>query len=732
MTISGIVQEIIFRNDENGYTICNVLTDKVFITCVGIFPSVHIGQSVELTGEFIEDKRYGRQFKIESVKVTQPSSEIALKKHLSSGIFPGIGVITAERIVDKFGIDTLDIIKRQPQKLTEIRGMTLKKAMIISEIALENEVQHEIVLELSKLGFSTNMSFKIYKCYQNRALDVIKENPYQLIEDIDGIGFSTADKIAEKIGIEKNSKFRVQAGILYTLKLASGGDGHTFLPADKLFEQTIEILNLDSVGKTVYKEVLTDLEVMGKIVELPKDGAICYMQAVHFYTERAIARSLIKLSHNAEQFNLNLSADIKAFEDFHGVTLHKGQVDAITKSVNCGVSVITGGPGTGKTTIIKAILKVLDNLGKTAFLCAPTGRAAKRLSEATDTNAKTIHRMLQVEDIGCFNYNSTNPLPCDVVICDEASMCDIFIFDSLVSAIKLGGRLIIVGDKDQLPSVGAGNVLADIIDSDMLPVSYLTEIYRQDANSLIAENAHRINKGIMPIIDNKSSDFFVFNSSSPADAARTINELVATRVTKFCGADPSVIQVLCPMKKGQQGVEELNKSLQYNLNPPSTFKNEIKIGDTVFRAGDRVIHTKNNYQLKWRKPDTGEADMGIFNGDIGIIENVDMPNRTIDVTFEDGRIAQYTSKENDELALSYALSVHKSQGSEFDIVIVSVMSGSYKILTRNLLYTAVTRAKKMVILVGARENIRKMVENNYSEKRYSMLSDFLIYEENHY
>ena len=740
MKFSGTVESVIFQNIENGYSVIDVSVDGFLYTAVGNMPPMSEGENVEIDGEIKENPKYGEQIAVRSVKKLMPNNKEGMIRFLSSELFSGVGYVLATSIVEAFGDKTFEVIEKEPLLLARLKGINIKKAMQISDAFTGNKAMQEVIVAFSAYEISVAVALKIYKAYGANAVKKVEENPYILINDIEGIGFKKADKIAMSLGIEKDSAFRIKAGICYVLSEVVVKNGHTHLPKDILIAECLDILELK---RDEYEELIVsaidELEIIGRVTLIDRDGYTAVILSKHYIAEKSIATKLVYMMNHTPPLMLDIDGDIKEYERINEIVLHENQKLAIKNCLRAGVNVITGGPGTGKTTIIRCIIGILKSQGYTVSLAAPTGRAAKRLSEATGEQAKTVHRMLDLDfkdGKGYFTYNENFRLSSDVIIVDEVSMCDEYMFNALIKSIKNGGRLIMVGDKDQLPSVGAGNVLADIIGANgIVPVSYLTQIYRQENDkSLIVENAHRINRGEMPKIDNSSKDFFFDMKSSPKDIADAVISMVTERIPKYKGVQPKDIQVLCPMKKGIAGVEHLNVMLQETLNPHDISKNEVHIGNFLLREGDKVIHTVNNYNLEWIKlddmGDTAESGVGVFNGDIGYIKSIEKNNgkTTLTVEFDDLRIAKYDSEAAYDLLLAYAISVHKSQGSEFPIAIIAVTAGNYMILTRNLLYTAVTRAKEMVVLIGDKDNVAKMVRNNYTQKRYSMLKDFIIEE----
>ena len=735
--INGTIEEIVFRNDDNGYTVVQLDVHGMLVTAVGKFPIVTEGQNVTLTGEYVRNNKFGEQFSVKDVKVSAPNNIEGIKKYLSSGLISGVGVVTANAIVDTFGVDTLSIIEFNPLRLSEVRGVSVTKAAKIAQSFMEIKNMQDAVMYLQNLNLSTNMAIKIYNVYGKKTIDIVNQNPYKLIEDIDGIGFLSADRIAETMGISKDSEFRIRAGVLYSLKSLMEKQGSTCLPCEFLYQQTLSLLGLDSgTYLECIKKIIEDLKLDGHIKQLIIDEELTITSFKFHNFEKGIAQIIATL--NSESTQNNYDSEISNYERISKITLHIGQRDAILCALNNNFSVITGGPGTGKTTIIKAIINCLPH--SNALLLAPTGRAAKRLSEATGLEAKTIHRALDLdftngERANAFTYDSQNKLNNDLIIVDEVSMVDSALMYYLLKVVKRTAKVVLVGDKDQLASVGCGNVLSDIISSQVVPVAYLTQIYRQSENSLIISNAHAINNGEMPVLDNKSTDFFYENKQEPTDILQTTLQLITKRLPNFLNTQPQKIQVLAPMKSGICGVDNLNRQLQEIINPPSVLKNEIVLENTIFRVKDKVMHTANNYQMEWKKVGVygnEEYGEGVFNGDIGVINQINRQTGETVVEFEDGRIATYSKSDLQQLTLSYAITIHKSQGCEFDAVVMPIVGGAPMICTKNLLYTAVTRAKKLVVLVGKRYNIKSMVNNNYTAKRYTMLKHFLIIETERY
>lgn len=730
MIISGDVEKIIFRNEDNGYTVVDLRSSGDYVTAVGVFPEIYEGMRLELTGDYKYHARHGLQFLAESVKVVEPDGAAAIEKFLKSGIFKGVGEVTARNIVERFGERTLDVMKTSPEKLAEVKGISAKKAAEICATLREHGEMQDTLVYLQRFDVSLNLALKIYKTYGARTEEVIKTNPYQLISDVERVGFQTADKIAQEVEITKDSDFRIRAGIIYTLKEASNKSGHTALPDDILKKELLSLLGFD---ETYLKKVecnIEDLIFLAEIKDYVVDNARFYMLYKSYLTEKTIARRLALLEAAHGDIEVDFSEQIDKFEEMSGIKLHEKQREAVSNSLNSGVHVITGGPGTGKTTIIKCILHILKFLKLSYQLCAPTGRAAKRMGEATGEEAKTIHRLLDLDfkdGKGYFTYNENTKIPVDVVIVDEVSMVDEYVFSSLVKALQDGATLILVGDKDQLASVGAGNVLADVIASGLFKITYLDKIYRQSDGSMIIENAHLINHGKMPVLDNRAKDFFFVDKSDPTEVKAEVEALVTTRLPKYLKCEQTDVQVLCPMKKGVAGVISLNAAIRDSLNPKKDSSDDIKCGEYTFREGDKIMQTVNNYEQEWFEEVDGriKRGAGVFNGDTGFIESIDRQNMKFNVRFDDNKVSEYSLSDIDQIIPAYAVSVHKSQGSEFKAVIVALSQGNYFIMTRNLLYTAVTRAKDLCVIVGAEDVVKRMVRNNYTAKRYTLLTRFL-------
>ncbi|MDP4179508.1 MAG: ATP-dependent RecD-like DNA helicase [Bacillota bacterium] len=729
-TIEGIIEDIIFTNEANGYTVCDVRAEKVIVTAVGFMPFINIGETVKVMGRWVEHPDYGEQFKVECYEKLLPKTSEAIEKYLASGVLKGIGPATAAKIVKRFGDDALNIIGFNPQQLSLIRGISLEKAINIGQAFNEQQGLRNVILFFQEYGISPIYSTKIYKLFGDRSIDEIKENPYKLSEMIFGITFKTADKVAMSLGIDPMSTYRVSSGIKFVLTQGAA-NGHTYLPEDKLTELTAQLLEIqiDQIKDAIIRLLLD------KVIYLEKDEGVNKIYLSAFYNaEKSVCKRLMELS--SVEFKgdvIELENRIIEVQKEEGIDFANNQLTAIKESLTNGVIVITGGPGTGKTTIIKSIIKLLIKEGLDVALTAPTGRAAKRMTEATGFEAKTIHRLLEIGYSGdneemLFSKTEANPIESDAIIVDEMSMVDILLMNSLLKAIAQGTRLILVGDIDQLPSVGAGRVLKDIISSNMINTVKLTDVFRQAEESMIVVNAHRINKGNMPYLNVKDKDFFFMPRQRGEDIVSTIAELCYKRLPASYGYDPmKQIQVLTPTKKGITGVLSMNKELQKYLNPADRGRSEKTFRDFIFREGDRVMQIKNNYSLRWEKTGLIRSEgQGVFNGDTGIIQSIDIEEHYMTVIFDDEKIVEYDFSILDELELAYAVTIHKSQGSEFPAVIIPLFSGPNILLTRNLLYTAITRAKDIVILVGYESVLQLMVNNVKETDRYSSLSQRLI------
>ena len=725
--LAGYVEHIIYRNADNGYTVLNLVNGEDEITCVGIFSTIAEGENIEATGDYTDHPTYGTQFKVVSFEEKAPEDQEAIERYLGSGAIKGIGLAMAARIVRRFKEDTFRIIEEEPERLVEVKGISERKAMEIASQVNEKRDLRQAMIFLQQFGITMNLAVKIYNKYGQEVYGILKENPYRLADDIEGVGFRTADDIAAKAGIRTDSDFRVRSGILYTLLQASG-EGHTFLPQEELTAKTSELLGID---KEIIEKNYMDLSIDRKIIMKQSGDQVQIYSSSFYYMEANTATMLRKLDITYDVADAEIEQRIHNIEKQTGMQLDEHQVQAVKEAVRNGLLVITGGPGTGKTTTINTIIRYFEMEGMDIFLAAPTGRAAKRMSETTGFEARTIHRMLELnggmEGSAGFERNETNPLETDVVIIDEMSMVDITLMNSLLKAIAPGTRLILVGDINQLPSVGPGSVLKDIIQSEAFNVVMLTKIFRQASTSDIIVNAHKINRGEEVSLDNKSMDFFFLKRYEADIIINVVLQLVKQKLPKFVDATPYDIQVLTPMRKGLLGVERLNGILQQYLNPPDKSKREKEHGDMVFREGDKVMQTKNNYQLEWEICTkfglTVDKGMGIFNGDMGIITEINDFAETMTVEFDEGRKVEYSYKLLDELELAYAITIHKSQGSEYPAVVIPLLNGPSMLMNRNLLYTAVTRARKCVTLVGNDATFNQMIQNTSQQKRYSGLCD---------
>lgn len=725
--LAGYVEHIIYRNADNGYTVLNLVNGEDEITCVGIFSTIAEGENIEATGDYTDHPTYGTQFKVVSFEEKAPEDQEAIERYLGSGAIKGIGLAMAARIVRRFKEDTFRIIEEEPERLVEVKGISERKAMEIASQVNEKRDLRQAMIFLQQFGITMNLAVKIYNKYGQEVYGILKENPYRLADDIEGVGFRTADDIAAKAGIRTDSDFRVRSGILYTLLQASG-EGHTFLPQEELTAKTSELLGID---KEIIEKNYMDLSIDRKIIMKQSGDQVQIYSSSFYYMEANTATMLRELDITYDVADAEIEQRIHNIEKQTGMQLDEHQVQAVKEAVRNGLLIITGGPGTGKTTTINTIIRYFEMEGMDIFLAAPTGRAAKRMSETTGFKARTIHRMLELnggmEGSAGFERNETNPLETDVVIIDEMSMVDITLMNSLLKAIAPGTRLILVGDINQLPSVGPGSVLKDIIQSEAFNVVMLTKIFRQASTSDIIVNAHKINRGEEVSLDNKSMDFFFLKRYEADIIINVVLQLVKQKLPKFVDATPYDIQVLTPMRKGLLGVERLNGILQQYLNPPDKSKREKEHGDMVFREGDKVMQTKNNYQLEWEIRTkfglTVDKGMGIFNGDMGIIIEINDFAETMTVEFDEGRKVEYSYKLLDELELAYAITIHKSQGSEYPAVVIPLLNGPSMLMNRNLLYTAVTRARKCVTLVGNDATFNQMIQNTSQQKRYSGLCD---------
>lgn len=726
--IEGYVEKIVYRNEENGYTVLTLVHKGEEVTCVGTFQYIGEGECLEAEGDYTAHPVYGEQLKISKYEIKAPEDITAIERYLASGAIKGIGIVMASRIVRRFKKDTFRIIEEEPERLTEIKGISQKKAMEIADQIQEKKDMRKAMIFLQGYGIGANLAVKIYNQYGPGLYTVLKQNPYRLADDIHGVGFRIADEIAAKVGIHADSDFRIKSGILYSLMQAAAS-GHVYLPLEELTAYTGSLLNLqiDSIEKHVM-----DLAIEKRIVLKEIEEKKLVYAAAYYYMELNSARLLYDLNIEEKVSEDAIKKRLDNIEQETGVELDNLQREAVIEAVKYGLLVITGGPGTGKTTTINAIIRYFESEQMEVLLAAPTGRAAKRMTEATGCEAKTIHRLLElnggsreVASMAIFERNEQNPLEADVIIIDEMSMVDIGLMNSLLKAVSVGTRLILVGDVNQLPSVGPGNVLKDIIRSGAFPVVRLTKIFRQAGQSDIVLNAHKINKGEKVALDNNSKDFLFLKRDEANVIISVIITLIQKKLPHYVNAKELDIQVLTPMRKGQLGVERLNEILQQYLNPPSTEKKEKEQAGSLFREGDKVMQIKNNYQLEWEiRGKNGivvDKGMGIFNGDTGIIKEINEFSEILTVEFDEGRFVEYSYKQLEELELAYAITIHKSQGSEYPAVILPLLTGPQMLMNRNLLYTAVTRAKKCVCLVGSKETFYEMAENQKEQKRYSGL-----------
>lgn len=726
--LNGIVESIVFKSSDTGYTVIKFRENNIIHTAVGVLPHLKEGQNLKITGSWVNHSQFGKQFKVEECEEILPTSKDGIEKYLSSGIIQGIGPVTAKKIVNKFGEDTLNILDNNIERLKEIEGIGKKKLETIIESYREQRELKNITIFLQTHGLSVNQCLKIYKKYGASSVDTVKNNPYILCDEISGIGFKTSDKIARSLGIEVDSPFRIQSGIRYVINEFCA-NGHTFMPKDELIKEASNVLTVsgDIIEENIKNAALDRKIKLEKIND--KEGVFTIP---NYYCELGITNRILTLAiSNFQDISVDVDHLILQFEKKNNITFAESQKDAIISAFQNGIEIITGGPGTGKTTIIKCIIEIFETCGLKVLLGAPTGRAAKRMSESTGKEATTIHRML---DMGVFEKEESvfvtnaeeHSLEADVVIIDEASMIDITLMNALLKSIKVGTRLIIVGDVDQLPSVGAGNVLNDFIESGFTKVVRLKEIFRQGKESMIVVNAHKINKGEMPKLNEKGTDFFFIRNDIQEGILNTIIDLINTRLPKFNSNWDKLksIQVLVPMKKGVLGVTNLNEKIQNVLNPKAPYKKEKEFRSMIFREGDKVMQIKNNYSLKWtRIAGKGEHEgSGVFNGDMGFIENIDLEGKKLSIIFDDERKVIYDFMYLDELDLAYAITIHKSQGSEFPVVIIPAYMGAPLLMNRNLLYTGITRAKEMVVVVGIPKALKYMVDNTRSMERYSSLN----------
>ena len=735
-TITGYIDHVIFRNEDNGYTVMVLkgVEGEDELTCVGSFPVLNQGATVEVTGSYIQHHIYGKQFQASTMVEKMPEDALAMERYLGSGSIKGIGAALAGRIVRHFGKDTLRIVEDEPERLAEVKGISEKKAREIAAQIEEKSDMRKVMMFLQKYGISLNLGAKIYQKYGDSVYSVLQENPYRLAEDISGVGFKIADEIASRIGIHTDSDYRIRSGMLYTL-LQATGEGHVYLPKEEFFARSSRLLGVDP---SYMEKHLMDLAMDRKIIQKQKEEQILVYPTQYYYLELNTARMLQELNVLCPEDEKLVNGRLVQIEKETGTALDEMQKKAVTEAASHGLFILTGGPGTGKTTTINAIIRFFEGEGADLRLAAPTGRAAKRMTEATGYEAQTIHRLLELSGMPDeekegqpvhFERNAENPLETDVIIIDEMSMVDIHLMHSLLMAVTAGTRLILVGDENQLPSVGPGNVLRDIIRSRQFSVVELKKIFRQASESDIVVNAHKINQGEQVTINNKSRDFFFLKRYDADMIIRVVIALIQEKLPRYVEARPFDIQVLTPMRKGLLGVERLNGILQHYLNPPSPDKKEKEQRLGLFREGDKVMQIRNNYQMEWeirgRYGIPVDKGIGVFNGDTGILKVINEFAETAEVEFEDGRVAEYSFKQLEELELAYAITIHKSQGSEYPAVVIPLLSGPKMLLNRNLLYTAVTRARKCVTIVGSEETFREMINNEKQQRRYSSLDERL-------
>lgn len=731
-SVTGYIDHIIFRNEENGYTVFVMkgVEGEEELTCVGTFPVINQGASIEAVGSYTNHHVYGKQFQTSSFTEKMPQDALAMERYLGSGAIKGIGAALAGRIVRHFGEDTIRIVEEEPERLAEVKGISEKKAREIAAQTAEKADMRKAMMFLQKYGISLNLGAKIYQKYGDSVYSVLQENPYRLADDISGVGFKIADEIAGRIGIHTDSDYRIRSGMMYTL-LQATGEGHVYLPREELFYRSSQLLGVDV---SYMEKHLMDLSMERKVIQKEAGDEILVYPSRFYYLELNTARMLQELNVLCPENEAFVQRRIAQIEKETGTSLDEMQKRAVTEAASHGLFILTGGPGTGKTTTINAIIRFFEGEGVELRLAAPTGRAAKRMTEATGYEAQTIHRLLELNGMPeeeregqaiHFERNAENPLDADVIIIDEMSMVDIHLMHSLLLAVTAGTRLILVGDENQLPSVGPGNVLRDIIRSRQFSVVELKKIFRQASESDIVVNAHKINRGEQVTLSNKSRDFFFLKRQDADIIIRVVIALIQEKLPRYVEAKPFDIQVLTPMRKGLLGVERLNQILQRYLNPPDSSKKEREYGQSLFREGDKVMQIRNNYQMEWeirgRYGIPVDKGVGVFNGDTGILKIINEFAETAEVEFEDGRCAEYSFKQLEELELAYAVTIHKSQGSEYPAVVIPLLSGPRMLLNRNLLYTAVTRARKCVTIVGSEETFREMINNEKQQRRYSSL-----------
>lgn len=730
-TVCGFVERIKYRNEENGYTVLSLTDEGEEYTLVGNFHYISEGEMVEATGPMTEHPVYGEQMTVETYEIKAPEDTAAMERYLGSGAVKGIGAALAARIVRRFKADTFRIMEEEPERLSEVKGISEKMAMAISEQVEEKKEMRQAMMFLQEYGISMSLAVKIYQEYGPRLYTVIKENPYQLADDIAGVGFKMADEIAKRVGIFTDSDFRIKSGVLYTL-LQATGNGHTYLPETDLLSQASELLRVEP--QSIEKHLM-DMQIDKRLVIRESEGVRVVYASQYYYMEMGVARMLHDLNIRGREPEEKIRKKLLQIQKEESIELDEKQVQAVVEAVNSGLLIITGGPGTGKTTTINTIIRYFESEEMEILLAAPTGRAAKRMTEATGYEARTIHRLLEISgmpgderSIGMhFERNEENPLDADAVIIDETSMVDIHLMQSLLKAVNPGTRLILVGDVNQLPSVGPGNVLKDVIEAGCFNVVMLTRIFRQASQSDIVVNAHKINAGETVPLGKKSNDFLFIKRDDPNMIINAMITLVQKKLPGYVGADPYDIQIMTPMRKGALGVERLNTILQEYLNPPDKSKLEKESGGVTFRVGDKVMQIKNNYNIEWEVRNKYgipvDKGTGIYNGDIGIIREINLFAELVTVEFDEGRMVEYSFKQMEELELAYAVTIHKSQGSEYPAVVIPIFSGPKMLMTRNLIYTAVTRARACVCLVGVPEVFQAMVDNEMEQRRYSGLRE---------
>jgi len=728
--VEGYIDHIIYRNDDNGYTVLSLHTDDDEITCVGNFTFISEGEFISAQGSFTEHVVYGQQFMISSYEIKQPTDVHSIQRYLCSGAIKGIGEVLAARIIKRFKEDTFRIIEEEPERLVEIKGISERLAKEIYRQFEEKKDMRNAMIFLQQYNISGNLAVKIYAEYGNRLYDIIRDNPYRLAEDISGVGFKTSDEIARRVGISPDSEYRIKAGVLYVLMQAAA-EGHIYLPEYELIQKAKQLL---LVAEEDINRQLINLSLAKKIIVTDEGEQKHIYSSVYYYMELNVARMLHDLNKRYDIDVARVKNRVREIENRFNIELEEQQRLAVVEAAANGLLIITGGPGTGKTTTINAIIKFFEMEGMEILLAAPTGRAAKRMTEATGYEAKTIHRLLELtrltddeEKKFTFGRDELNPLETDVLIVDEMSMVDLYLMHALLKAVPVGTRLILVGDANQLPSVGPGNVLRDIINSHAFNVMRLTKIFRQAADSDIIINAHKINNGEHIRLDNKSRDFFFLKREDAAVISAVIINLIKNKLPGYVKATPFDIQVLTPMRKGELGVEKLNRILQQALNPPSKDKKEKEYHDTIFREGDKIMQIKNNYQISWEiRGPAGivlQSGTGVFNGDSGIIREINHFSEHVLVEFDDNRLVEYPFTQLDELELAYAVTIHKAQGSEYPAVIIPILDGPRLLFNRNLLYTAITRAKNCVVIIGSDYMLNFMIDNNNELNRYSSLAN---------